>query len=66
MQGKLSLIKAHIQQDFTHPQLYTTWGIMSMPVLGSTIGRKHSSIIVSETANFELQSAFKATKRWAE
>lgn len=53
-------------RESTDPKLYNTWGIMSMPVLGSTIGRKHSSIIVRATANFMLHSAFKATNRWAE
>lgn len=49
----------------THPQLYKTWGIMSMPVLGSTIDRKLSSMIVRATANLVLHSAFSAN-RWAE
>lgn len=44
----------------SHPQLYRTCGIMSMPVLGSTIGRKHSSMRVRAIANFEWHSATNA------
>ncbi|MFS8026135.1 hypothetical protein Hanom_Chr16g01483381 [Helianthus anomalus] len=53
-------------EENAHPQLYKTWGIISMPVLGSTMGRKHSSMIVRATASFRLHSAFRATKRCAE
>ena len=43
-----------------YPLLYKTCGIMSMPVLGSTIGRKHSSMIPRAMASFALHSAISA------
>lgn len=49
------------QEKSTYPRLYNTWGIMSIPVRGSTMDKKHSSIIVRATANFELHSAFRAS-----
>lgn len=44
----------------TYLLLYKTWGIMSTPVLGSTIRMKHSSNRVRATANFILHSARQA------
>jgi hypothetical protein len=41
-------------------QLYNIEGIMSIPVLGSKIGKKHSSIILKAIINFMLHSAMRA------
>lgn len=59
------LISKKKKKQVSHPQLYMRWGIMSTPVLGSTIDRKHSSMIDRATASFELHSAFRASL-WAE
>lgn len=46
----------------TYFQLYTRCGIISIPVLGSTMDKKHSSMMVRATTNLELHSAIIAKR----
>lgn len=61
----LSLLRvpwACVKRD-AYPQLYTTLRIKLMPVLWSTIGRKHSSISERATAILELHSTLPSKSR---
>ena len=49
-------------EEGTYFQLYTRCGIISIPVLGSTMDKKHSSIMVRATTNLELHSAIIANR----
>lgn len=54
----ISSLKNKIENPY--PQLYKRWGIILIPVLGSIIGRKHSSIIFRAIANLILHSTMSA------